>query len=41
VCGDGFLGPNEGCDDGNLIDGDGCSANCIPEDCGNNVVDAG
>ncbi|KAF2499295.1 hypothetical protein BU16DRAFT_557626 [Lophium mytilinum] len=30
VCGDGILSPNNGeeCDDGNNIDGDGCSANC-------------
>ncbi|WP_293256783.1 DUF4215 domain-containing protein [Nannocystis sp.] len=28
VCGDGKLGPGELCDDGNLVDGDGCSAEC-------------
>ena len=32
-CGDGILDPNEECDDGNNIDGDGCSANCATE-CG-------
>jgi cysteine-rich repeat protein len=30
-CGDGALGPNEDCDDGNLTDGDGCSDNCQTE----------
>ena len=28
VCGDGFLTPSEQCDDGNIVDGDGCSATC-------------
>jgi cysteine-rich repeat protein len=28
VCGDGVVGAAEGCDDGNLQDGDGCSATC-------------
>jgi cysteine-rich repeat protein len=27
-CGDGVVDPGEECDDGNNIDGDGCSANC-------------
>ncbi|MCK9523043.1 MAG: DUF4215 domain-containing protein [Proteobacteria bacterium] len=27
-CGDGILDDDEGCDDGNNIDGDGCSADC-------------
>jgi len=37
VCGDGWREdgtagvPVEGCDDGNLIDGDGCDAMCMPE----------
>ena len=31
VCGDGLLGPNENCDDGNASPGDGCSASCIIE----------
>lgn len=30
-CGDGIIGPAESCDDGNLVDGDGCSAECQPE----------
>lgn len=31
VCGDGVPERNEGCDDGNLVDGDGCSATCAIE----------
>jgi len=27
-CGDGLLRNNEMCDDGNIIDGDGCSSSC-------------
>jgi cysteine-rich repeat protein len=27
-CGDGFVGPEEGCDDHNTLSGDGCSARC-------------
>ena len=27
-CGDGFVDPNEQCDDGNTVDGDGCSPAC-------------
>lgn len=30
-CGDGILTPPEECDDGNMLDGDGCSANCTTE----------
>lgn len=32
-CGDGNLGAGEECDDGNNVDGDGCSANCALEQC--------
>ncbi len=28
VCGDGWIDPNEECDDGNTWDGDGCSSTC-------------
>jgi cysteine-rich repeat protein len=28
VCGDGFRGPTEACDDGNTLSGDGCSPTC-------------
>lgn len=42
VCGDGVLDAGEECDDGNLMDGDGCSANCtITPYCGDGVLDAG
>ena len=30
-CGDGVVQPDEECDDGNLADGDGCSATCLWE----------
>jgi cysteine-rich repeat protein len=32
---------SEECDDGNTTDGDGCSAGCVTEICGNGVVQAG
>jgi cysteine-rich repeat protein len=28
VCGNGVIDPNEACDDGNLVDGDGCDVDC-------------
>lgn len=31
VCGDGVRDESEPCDDGNLVDGDGCSSACAPE----------
>lgn len=41
ACGDGFLNlPDEECDDHNTTDGDGCSANCEAEGCGDGVVQA-
>jgi cysteine-rich repeat protein len=30
VCGDGVVNGGETCDDGNVIDGDGCAADCAP-----------
>ncbi|HVV83837.1 MAG TPA: kelch repeat-containing protein [Kofleriaceae bacterium] len=40
VCGDGFTSAREACDDGNNVDGDGCSARCdSDESCGNGKVD--
>src|SRR5262249_22199241 len=33
VCGNGLLEPGEQCDDGNTVDGDGCSAACVFESC--------
>jgi len=39
-CGDDVRDPGEACDDGNLIGGDGCSADCLSdESCGNGVFD--
>jgi cysteine-rich repeat protein len=44
-CGDGFLWEREEeCDDGNLVDGDGCSSRCLRESegvCGDGVLDEG
>jgi cysteine-rich repeat protein len=37
VCGDNILTDPEGCDDGNLIPGDGCSANCQVDGCGDGI----
>lgn len=28
----------EGCDDGNVLDGDGCSSSCVSEFCGDGVL---
>ena len=41
VCGDGVMDAGEECDDGNMADGDGCSANCTIEQpvCGNGKVE--
>ena len=43
VCGDGVLESSCGelCDDGNLVDGDGCDSNCTPTACGNGILTAG
>src|SRR5437764_1377599 len=39
-CGNGVVTPDEACDDGNNISGDGCSADCKSnETCGNGVTD--
>ncbi len=42
-CGDGFLGREESCDDGNRKPGDGCDERCEPEatECGNGRTDPG
>lgn len=32
VCGDGVVDSGEECDDGNTVDGDGCSASCVIQD---------
>jgi cysteine-rich repeat protein len=39
ACGDGLVAGLEQCDDGNGITGDGCSAGCLIEGCGNGIVD--
>jgi cysteine-rich repeat protein len=41
VCGDGVTEGPEGCDDGNVVDGDGCDSNCVLEICGNGVLQTG
>ena len=41
ICGDGIRCGGEECDDGNLVDGDGCDANCTATRCGNGIVSAG
>ena len=38
LCGDGVVAGAEVCDDGNLLDGDGCDNNCTVSACGNGVV---
>jgi cysteine-rich repeat protein len=39
TCGNGTLEPGESCDDGNLVDCDGCDRNCTASSvCGNRVV---
>ncbi|WP_216673601.1 RCC1 domain-containing protein [Pyxidicoccus fallax] len=44
-CGNGVQDPGEACDDGNFVNGDGCSAMCQPQSgtplCGNGTVEAG
>ena len=40
ACGDGVINQGEVCDDGNKVDGDGCSKDCKSnEKCGNGIVD--
>jgi cysteine-rich repeat protein len=44
VCGDSVVDPGEECDDGNGVDGDGCSNDCTIETCGvmvDKIVDCG
>jgi cysteine-rich repeat protein len=40
-CGNGLVEPGEQCEDGNILDGDGCDSNCTLTGCGNGVVTAG
>jgi len=39
-CGNAIQDPGEACDDGNLIDGDGCDSNCTVTGCANGIVTA-
>ena len=40
TCGNGIIDPGEQCDDGNTVDHDGCTSNCIIEGfCGNSTVE--
>ena len=42
VCGNGLTEPGESCDDGNLVDGDGCDSECEKDGvCGNGIVEPG
>lgn len=41
ICGDKLLTVGEECDDGNTINGDGCSSSCKKEYCGNGFVELG
>ncbi|MBM3525087.1 MAG: DUF4215 domain-containing protein, partial [Alphaproteobacteria bacterium] len=41
VCGDGVVTMNEACDDGNLVDDDGCDSNCTATACGNGILTMG
>ena len=42
ACGDGVVNQaGEQCDDGNLVDDDGCDRNCTPTACGNGIVTVG
>jgi cysteine-rich repeat protein len=41
ICGNDVVEPGEMCDDGNLVDGDGCDSNCTLTACGNGIVTAG
>ncbi|MEX1363559.1 MAG: DUF4215 domain-containing protein, partial [Nannocystaceae bacterium] len=41
TCGDGRIASDEECDDGNNVDGDGCSAQCLIEDAGGTGGDDG
>ncbi|HEV8322491.1 MAG TPA: DUF4215 domain-containing protein [Myxococcota bacterium] len=40
-CGNGAVSTGETCDDSNLVNGDGCDANCTVTACGNGIVTAG
>ena len=41
ICGDGIVDAGEACDDGNAMDGDGCSNMCTVDVCGDGTVQDG
>ncbi|HXW60722.1 MAG TPA: DUF4215 domain-containing protein [Myxococcota bacterium] len=41
ICGNGILTAGKQCEDGNIINGDGCSSACKKEYCGNGYVEIG
>lgn len=41
LCGNGMVDEDEVCDDGNDVNGDGCSEQCTIEACGNAILDVG
>ncbi|MFO0547520.1 MAG: FG-GAP-like repeat-containing protein [Polyangiaceae bacterium] len=41
LCGNASVDRGETCDDGNLVDGDGCDSNCTSTGCGNGILTAG
>lgn len=41
TCGNGTTELPELCDDGDLVDGDGCDSNCTPTGCGNGITTSG
>jgi len=41
TCGNHVVEAGEECDDGNLVDGDGCDSSCTQTGCGNHIVTAG
>lgn len=41
VCGDSRVDVGEDCDDGNTVDEDGCSDDCVAERCGDGIVQRG
>lgn len=38
LCGDGFIDGPEECEDGNILDNDGCSSLCMNEYCGDGII---